>query len=119
MNKYPMLQISLCLRPLKQHLQLYISCFEQHHHFPAPNFCNNDKHTLNDWPNTYMRKTKLVEVRVWYHGGYVKITVTHRAFCSFCKITASHRDSDIPTVIPNTVEISINSPIHRGSTSLI
>jgi hypothetical protein len=24
-----------------------------------------------------MRKTKLVEVRVWYHGGYVKITVTH------------------------------------------
>jgi hypothetical protein len=34
------------------------------------------------------------------------ITVTHRDFtevilCSFCKITVSQRDSDIPTAIPN------------------
>jgi hypothetical protein len=43
---------------------------------------------------------------VWYHGGYAGITVIHRNFskatlCSFCKITVSHRNSDISTIIPN------------------
>jgi hypothetical protein len=45
---------------------------------------------------------------VWYHGGYVRVTVTHRDFieateCSFWKITVDHRDSGIFTVIPNIV----------------
>jgi hypothetical protein len=39
-------------------------------------------------------------MHVWYHGGYVKITVTHRNFTkatkySFCQITINHRDSEI------------------------
>jgi hypothetical protein len=37
---------------------------------------------------------------IWYHSGYVRITVTHRDFtetikCNFCKIIASHRNSSI------------------------
>lgn len=31
-------------------LQLYASCFEWHHYFPTPNFCNNNcKHTFKVW----------------------------------------------------------------------
>jgi hypothetical protein len=42
---------------------------------------------------------------IWYHGGYVRITVTHCNFtetteCSFWKITVDHRDSSISTMIP-------------------
>jgi hypothetical protein len=38
---------------------------------------------------------------VWYHDGYVRITVTHRDFteateCSFWKITVDYRDSAYP-----------------------
>jgi hypothetical protein len=45
-------------------------------------------------------------VYIWYHVGYVKITVIHLdflkvTFCNFYKITVSHRDSDIFNVIPN------------------
>jgi hypothetical protein len=43
---------------------------------------------------------------VWYHGGYMIITVIHLDFSkatlnSFCKITVNHRDSGVLTVIPN------------------
>jgi hypothetical protein len=43
----------------------------------------------------------------WYHGGYIIITVIHRDFTgtteySFCNITVSRCDSNIPTMIPNT-----------------
>jgi hypothetical protein len=46
-------------------------------------------------------------VYIWYHSGYDRITVIHHDFpkatiYSLCKITVSHRDFDIPTVIPNT-----------------
>jgi hypothetical protein len=52
-------------------------------------------------------------VYVWYHRRYARITVIHRDFpkatlCSFCKITVSHCDSDISTILPNIGEIMLD-----------
>jgi hypothetical protein len=56
-----------------------------------------------------IEKALLYEIYVWYYGGYVRITVTHRDFteateCRFWKITVDYRDSGISTVIPNIEE---------------
>jgi hypothetical protein len=50
--------------------------------------------------------TPMYLIYIWYHGWYVRITVIHRNFskttlCNFCKIMASHFDSDIFILIPN------------------